>query len=331
MFLRWCVAGAAEAAVGRAVNVMAGSAAGPRRPTITYKAIRLKDNPIIHPGMPGLEGRDGADINGPSLIRVPAWVPNPLGRYYLYFAHHTGQYIRLAYADAVAGPWQIHAGGVLSLRDAPGWGHIASPDAHVDAEPRRIRMYFHQPAGPGSPIDGQVSYLALSDDGLHFRARPEVLGHFYFRVFHYAGWYYALAKNGNEGGIIYRSRDGLGGFEPGPHFLPGVRHTAVWIERSTLYLLYTIVGEAPESIMLATIDLSDEWLRWKVSASQLLLKPETEWEGAERPVKASKYGPAHGVVNALRDPCVFEEEGERYLLYSVAGEQGIAIARLVRA
>lgn len=30
-----------------------------------------------------LPGRDGENINGPSLIRVPAWVKNPLGRYYL--------------------------------------------------------------------------------------------------------------------------------------------------------------------------------------------------------------------------------------------------------
>ena len=32
----------------------------------------------------------------------------------------------------------------------------------------------------------------------------------------------------------------------------------------------------------------------------------------------------------LRDPAIFAEEGRLYLLYSVAGEQGIAIARLSR-
>ena len=34
-------------------------------------------------------------LTDPSLIRVPSWVKNPLGKYYLYFAHHTGKYIRL--------------------------------------------------------------------------------------------------------------------------------------------------------------------------------------------------------------------------------------------
>ena len=41
---------------------------------------------------------DGNNINGPSLIKVPDWVENPLGEYYLYFAHHSGKYIRMAYS-----------------------------------------------------------------------------------------------------------------------------------------------------------------------------------------------------------------------------------------
>lgn len=31
----------------------------------------------------------------------------------------------------------------------------------------------------------------------------------------------------------------------------------------------------------------------------------------------------------LRDPCIFREEGRTYLLYSVAGERGIAGAELI--
>jgi len=55
-----------------------------------------------------MDGRMGANVNGPSLIRAPAWLPNPLGRYYLYFAHHQGAYIRLAYADRLEGPWRTY-------------------------------------------------------------------------------------------------------------------------------------------------------------------------------------------------------------------------------
>jgi hypothetical protein len=100
-----------------------------------------------------------------------------LGDYYLYFADLKGSYIRLAYADAPAGPWHVHPPGSLHLAqsrfltEAPvpsaaelaalearyrGNGaaishdvlaeittpHIASPDVHVDAVGGRIVMYF---------------------------------------------------------------------------------------------------------------------------------------------------------------------------------------------
>jgi hypothetical protein len=77
--------------------------------------IRSSANPIIRPHM---DDRMGDNVNGPSLIRMPDWVTAPLGRYYLYFAHHDGRYIRLAYADDLDGPWKIHRPGVLSLADA---------------------------------------------------------------------------------------------------------------------------------------------------------------------------------------------------------------------
>ena len=62
---------------------------------------RLLNRPIITPNLhPSL----GPNIQGPSLIRVPDWVPNPIGRYYLYFADHKGRHIRLAYANTLTGP-----------------------------------------------------------------------------------------------------------------------------------------------------------------------------------------------------------------------------------
>src|ERR1035441_4007062 len=57
----------------------AANAAGARRAT------RLPENPIV---VPASSETLGDNINGPSLIRVPNWVDHPLGRYYLYFAHH---------------------------------------------------------------------------------------------------------------------------------------------------------------------------------------------------------------------------------------------------
>src|SRR5205085_10570145 len=76
------------------------------------RATRLLDRPIISPEQ---DETIGENIQGPSLIRVPDWVEERLGAYYLYFADHKGRYIRLAYADNLLGPWKIHVPGTLQL------------------------------------------------------------------------------------------------------------------------------------------------------------------------------------------------------------------------
>lgn len=48
----------------------------------------------------------------------------------------------------------------------------------------------------------------------------------------------------------------------------------------------------------------------------------------ERPKPAPVRSTVYGVVNQLRDPAIHEESGVTYLLYAVAGERGIAIARV---
>jgi hypothetical protein len=64
---------------------------------------------------PQMADRMGDNTNSLSLLRVPDWVEQPLGRYYLYFAHHDGLYIRLAYSNALLGPWTTYRDGVLPL------------------------------------------------------------------------------------------------------------------------------------------------------------------------------------------------------------------------
>lgn len=290
---------------------------------------RFVGHPIIHSQLPGLEGERGENINGPSLIKVPEWVEGRLGRYYLYFAHHNGAYIRMAYADDLAGPWTVHEPGVLHMDRAPGRRHIASPDVHVDEQRRQIRMYFHQPAPEDRQELGQVSFAALSVDGIDFVVRPEILGKYYLRVFRYADWYYGLGKYDNVDGVIYRSRDGLTDFVEGPRLLPQVRHTALWVEGDRLFLLYTRIGDRPESILLATTDLRADWQNWSFSEPVCLLEPEMEWEGVQQPLAPSRSGAIKGQVRQLRDPAFYAEGDARYVLYSVAGEQGIAIARLL--
>jgi hypothetical protein len=293
-------------------------------------ASRLADAPIVSSDL--LPGADGENINGPSLIRAPDWLPGRLGRYYLYFAHHDGGYIRLAVADSLAGPWRIHAPGTLRLEqtgcDQP--GHLASPDVHVDDAAHEIRMYFHCPAGFASQVAcprlrAQVSFVARSRDGLQFTAEDEPLGNPYFRVFRRDGAWYALSQPG----FLYRSRDGLRGFARGPQLVePAMRHAALALRGDALDVFYSRIGDAPERILVARVDLRGDWQQWRAWPSRDVLAPERPWEGGSLALEPSQRGAAYAPVRQLRDPAIFEEHGSRYLLYSAAGERGIGIARL---
>ncbi len=295
---------------------------------------RFEGNPILHPRMPGLEGEDGRNINGPSLIRAPDWIEDPLGRYYLYFAHHHGKYIRLAHSDSLEGPWTVHEGGVLPLEETPSYDasrrdHVASPDVHVDGEERRIRMYYHADPRPGLDVPYQMTYVALSGDGLEFESLEEPLGLFYFRVFERDGWHYAFAKFINDGGVLYRSRDGLTGWEQGPRILPRVRHMALWEHDDKLYAFFSRGLDAPEHILVSRVEnLDDDWHEWRFTKPQSVLKPEREYEGAGEPVEPSRWGATYEFVHQLRDPAIYKEDGRLYLLYSAAGENSIALAEL---
>lgn len=318
---------------------------------------RIGDGPIVEPSThPSI----GDNIQGPSMIRVPDWVEQPLGRYYLYFADHKGAYIRLAWADDVDGPWTIHASGSLHLAESrflteppelsAEWEaaisaryeaavgadsmpvdlradlvtpHIASPDVHVRDDDRLIRMYFHGLESLGT----QVTRLATSTDGLTFTVGAEVLGNSYFRVFEFDGWHYALVMPG----LIRRSQSGDGDFVDGPTlFEPTMRHSAVTRQGTTLHVIWTRVGDCPESLLHSTIDLTTDWMDWTVEHHGPVLQPEHAWEGADAPVVPSQRGAAPGRVHQLRDPAIFEdpESGALRLLYAVAGESGIAIANL---
>jgi hypothetical protein len=297
------------------------------------RVIRFPNNPIIRPHM---DGRMGANINGASLIRVPEWIPNPLGKYYLYFGHHCDSYIRLAFADDLAGPWKTHEPGVMPLDQSPCHGHVSSPDLIIDEERRELRLYYHGPSKVrfssqdeltkrSSIIGGQWSFLARSKDGLNFESGRENLGPSYFRVFGHGGWWYALAMPG----LLLRSRDGVTNFEAGPLlFSDAMRHSAVLLRGNVLHVFYSNAGDCPEHILHATIDVSGDWLGWKPSQAESVLKPELDYEGADCPLEPSKRGLAVKRVRQLRDPAVFEEDGRTYLLYAVAGEHGIAIAEL---
>ena len=294
----------------------------------TVHVARVGDRPIITAeSSPTL----GTNIDGPSLIRVPAWIDHPFGKYYLYFANHKGLYIRLAYANQVQGPWKIYEPGTLRLDQVPAChDHIASPDVHIDESTHQIRMYFHCPAGgPGVDISIQKSLVAFSSDGLHFKSSGTIVGPAYYRVFHWRDHYYAICW----GGQLLRSADGVSAFEPGPDLVPAdngrtLRHAAVRVQGDVLSVFYSRIGDEPERILVSQVKLTTNWKKWKASPPQTVLQPERDYEGGSLPLRPSVIGDAPGRVHQLRDPAIFEDGSHLYLLYSVAGESGIALAEL---
>lgn len=337
--------------------------------------IRSRANPLLDVSIASV----GNNINGPSVIKVPEWIDRPLGTYYMYFAHHMGSYIRLAYADDLEGPWQLYRPGTLHISETPfprrtvsllpyqktgvirnmsellfdirheflkrigrtkSYPHIASPDVHVDHENELIRMYYH-----GSGEDyykenneelGQYTCLATSRNGIKFSTVAEKLGRFYFRVFRYSNEYYALAKanrgeNQEQSGfVIYKSRNGISNFHPGPEILhDGARHCGLRVINDTLQVFYTRIGDAPEHILVTHIDLTDEWTEWEPTSPIPVLCPETDYEGGNLPIEPSVSGSVYSNVRQLRDPEVFERGKNAYIFYTSAGEQGISIAKIV--
>jgi hypothetical protein len=135
-----------------------------------------------------------------------------------------------------------------------------------------------------------------------------------------------------------RSKDGLGLFgETNNAFdlatqdkqsKAAIRHTALKLDGKTLSVFYSRAGDTPERIMVSTVELADVHTSWRLSAPQEVLQPEMDYEGAKLPLVASKGGLVNGPAHQLRDPAIFREDGKTYLLYSVAGEHGIAIAEL---
>lgn len=318
---------------------------------MSLKAERLRLDPIIHSGM---NPRLGDNINGPSVIKVPEWVENPLGAYYLYFAHHMGRFMRLAFADRPEGPWTIHGPGVLDVEaslfvtedlkeipDEPGgawaaqagnqflYAHIASPDVHVDNEARIIRMYYHGLLASGD----QQTRLATSMDGLIFEPLPALLGQPYFRVFAHGGWIYAISWAGK----VQRAQRWGGPFEPGPKLFTGpplnsedktIRHVGLLRREDRLDLFYSRIGDKSECILHTIVTLTEDWSEWQIQPPREVLKPETSWEGADLPITPSRVGAAEGREHALRDPFVFVDENKHYLFYSGAGESAIGVALL---
>lgn len=293
-----------------------------------WKTVRSSGNPLLTVDSPGMVAEHGyANVNGPSVIRVPPWIDEPLGRYYMYFAHHRGSFIRLAYADDVDGPWTVWNEGVLHLDDTPALDHIASPDVHVDETTETIRMYYH--SVEDTTTWWQSTFLATSTDGLTFESGHKALGPPYMRVFRMGPTWWAIAKlRGGPGGMLLRAKHPNGPFHAGPQILPGMRHAAVFAVGGVAHVVFSRIGDEPERLLRAEIVPQRRWIDTSDGPIVDVLWSQNKYEGTDMPMSQSEVGEAVDRVRAVRDPFVFPEDGEHLLFYSIAGERGVAMARV---
>ena len=340
-----------------ALLMLVSPAAVLAQPAPAVGADRFTQNPLI---TVATSASLGGNVNGPTVMRVPDWVDRPLGRYYMYFANHTGEFIRLAYADAVTGPWTIHEPGVLHVRDtaffrpqpdppetrADFYTHVASPEILIDPVGRRIVMWYHGwwtngERWPNEPAAarrwarergyGQFTQAAESTDGLHFTVRPAITKTSYLRVFPYRGQLYGVSRLGQ----LSRAADAGATFNLGTRaFADGayadrVRHVALLRRGDQLHVFFTAIGDAPERVLRSIIELAGDWTTWRATAPVDVLGPETGYECANLPNAPSAAGDVDVPVRQMRDPFVFEEAGRLTLFYTTCGEQGIAGATIV--
>jgi hypothetical protein len=269
----------------------------------------------------------------------------------------------MAYSDALLGPWKIYSGGTLQLThsgfltESPemptnfstenssvgqleGFDphpeqseyiptrlddmvipHIASPDVHVDEENTQIVMFYHGLEKFGT----QSTRVAISTDGINFRSTSKVIGRPYFRQFKYKNTYYGMAMPG----LIYKNTGNVDEYTEVKRLFPNkIRHSGLFLTNNTLNVFYTLVGDIPERIYLSTIELSDDVSDWTESPPIEVTRPTLDWEGVNLPLQHSSRSAINMPVNQLRDPYIFKDNEDMYLLYTVKGEKGIGICRI---
>lgn len=265
---------------------------------------------------------DGLNINGPCLIKVPNFIKNPIGKYYLYFGHHCGQHIRLAYSDNIEHGYKIFEGGVLNISQIYGYDHLSSPEIIVNHETSEIELYYHCPY-KHNKIDPQSTFCARSNDGINFVSDKNMCFPYpYYRQFKHNNNIIGLAmekiQNESHTVVFYNNKT--------KKILKMSRHVSMFILNNTIYLLYSTVGNTPEHIQICQLLIHEDNC-YTVNESSLFF-PTLEYETSGKKPTQSKYGMSNGICE-LRDPYAYIEDTDIYILYTVGGEKGIAIAKFI--
>lgn len=306
------------------------------------KIKRVIDKPLIsNESNPEL----GGNINGPTVIKVPDWISSPLGKYYMYFANHQGKCIRMAYADNIIGPYTIYDGEVLSIAETPYTHHIASPEIVIDDKNKKIVMFYHGcgVTDTSQAESGQWTTYSESKDGLFFISDNLYLVPSYLRVVKVGDNY--LGSTGGPKRPVYNFEQSLRTIpeligqigirsEPFCRFENGepidsmyrIRHLCFDLESNNrLWIYYSNVCDTPERIKRVCVDPKD----WSAEFYEEVLQSELDYEGVNEPIVKSEGGCKNYPVHELRDPYIINDNGHKYMFYTVAGEDGIAVVEIV--
>ena len=84
-----------------------------------------------------------------------------------------------------------------------------------------------------------------------------------------------------------------------------VRHVSLLEENGLLHIVFSAIGDAPESILYTTMRMTGDWRQWKVGAIAEVLKPQTRYECPDLPVTKSEVGEIDHPAQQLRGPALF--------------------------
>ncbi|OVE79677.1 hypothetical protein BVY01_01745 [bacterium I07] len=335
-----------------------------------YEVKRLNQgNPVISEDMfkaVGADAREGEKINFPCVVRIPDWV-EPENRadstavYYMYFAHHQGEYIRLAWAVHVEGPWhlyrtgsdipvgkrgvidmvqngrtELHLGSNITMHK-----HIASPDLHIDHENRTFILYLHSPCLYNSEDIHvhQQTFVAVDEEdyGLDFNGdiQTVILGESYFRVFSFRGELYSIANRG----LLYKAVNPLSPWTVPDNFNYS---TYLWTERTDNPFQTDMDRAGLESSLrhcavFVDGDMLEIYFSRKKDPPERILMSTIDMSSGEftawdpswphqelvRAEEAWEGGnlPVENDINALLDPFVFQEAGGPKYMFYSGGKE----------
>ena len=130
-------------------------------------------------------------------------------------------------------------------------------------------------------------------------------------------------------GFIYKNTGDIDEYTEIKSLFPNkIRHSGVFLIEDTLYVFYSLVADTPEKIYVSTIELNTNVEDWKETPPIEVIRPSLDWEGSKLPLQHSSRSSINIPVNQLRDPYIFQDNDDLYLLYTVKGESGIGICNI---